>query len=352
MKPHRPSRRRALALSLTPLAADRCTGVGRERHREDPARRPAPRERRGAARRCPQRVRVLPGGRDRLRPGSVSAAPPRCRSRRLDGVKLFREELISVARLGADGGTGRWPDALVPDVDDVVGEKRNAFPFDVTAGESRAIWVEVHVPADARAGAVTRQRDGETGQGRAEHPGHAGGAGTSISPRPPRSARASACRTAGGAPRTGSRRGDAQPARAVRAARARSSHLADRTQRRRVRAPTGDFDRLYGPLVDGTAPTRLAGARLTLVKYVGDRTRWTSTPSWAKHVRGTGLVRSALRLHLRRAAAHLRLERHPRPAPAPPTRPTRSSARSSPRSSRTREDHGVATRTSTSWCRW
>jgi hypothetical protein len=28
---------------------------------------------------------------------------------------------------GPDGATGPWPDALVPDVDDLVGQKRNAF---------------------------------------------------------------------------------------------------------------------------------------------------------------------------------------------------------------------------------
>jgi hypothetical protein len=68
-------------------------------------------------------------------------------------VKLYREDLIDVHQPSAlDGATGRWPDALVPDVDDVVGEKRNAFPFDVRDGESRAVWVEYHVPAGAKPG--------------------------------------------------------------------------------------------------------------------------------------------------------------------------------------------------------
>ena len=68
-------------------------------------------------------------------------------------VVLYREALINVARpSGGDGATGFWPDALVPDVDPIVGEKRNAFPFDVPAGESRAVYVDVHVPASAPAG--------------------------------------------------------------------------------------------------------------------------------------------------------------------------------------------------------
>jgi MYXO-CTERM domain-containing protein len=68
-------------------------------------------------------------------------------------VTLFREALINLANPSStDGAAGRFPDALVPDVDDVVGEKRNAFPFDVPAGENRAIWIEVLVPADAPPG--------------------------------------------------------------------------------------------------------------------------------------------------------------------------------------------------------
>jgi len=71
----------------------------------------------------------------------------------IGGAKLYREDLLNVTTPSAvDGALGRIPDALVPDVDDVVGEQRNAFPFDVAAGESRAIWIEVHVPPDAAAG--------------------------------------------------------------------------------------------------------------------------------------------------------------------------------------------------------
>src|SRR5467141_1788417 len=47
-------------------------------------------------------------------------------------VVLYREALINVAiRTGGEGATGMWPDALVPDVDPILGEKRNAFPFTV-----------------------------------------------------------------------------------------------------------------------------------------------------------------------------------------------------------------------------
>src|SRR6184192_303238 len=66
---------------------------------------------------------------------------------------LYREALINVPQqTGGDGAAGIWPDALVPDVDPIAGEKRNAFPFDVPAGESRTVFVDVHVPADAAPG--------------------------------------------------------------------------------------------------------------------------------------------------------------------------------------------------------
>ena len=68
-------------------------------------------------------------------------------------VRLYREALIWLSNPSAlDGATGSWPDALVPAVDELAGEARNAFPFDVPSGESRAVWAEVHVPSSAAAG--------------------------------------------------------------------------------------------------------------------------------------------------------------------------------------------------------
>jgi MYXO-CTERM domain-containing protein len=71
-------------------------------------------------------------------------------------LALYREALINVATpTGGDGAAGWWPDALVPDVDPIVGEKRNAFPFDVPANESRAVLVDIHVPQGIAAGKYT-----------------------------------------------------------------------------------------------------------------------------------------------------------------------------------------------------
>src|SRR2546425_982777 len=70
-------------------------------------------------------------------------------------ASLFHRKDHSNAPSNSEGGAGMWPDALAPDIDDVNNEKRNAFPFDVPAGENRVIWVEVHVPQNQTPGTYT-----------------------------------------------------------------------------------------------------------------------------------------------------------------------------------------------------
>ncbi len=68
-------------------------------------------------------------------------------------IVLYRETLLPITRTSTVyTDTGLWPDGLIPDVDETVGEKRRAFPLDVPAHESRALWVDVHVPMDAPPG--------------------------------------------------------------------------------------------------------------------------------------------------------------------------------------------------------
>lgn len=66
---------------------------------------------------------------------------------------LYRQEYMEIRhRSDANGLTGRVPDALIPEVDPLVGERRNAFPFDVPAGENRLLWVDLHIPSGTPAG--------------------------------------------------------------------------------------------------------------------------------------------------------------------------------------------------------
>jgi hypothetical protein len=89
----------------------------------------------------------------------------------LPAPALHRVDFVEVKTPSSiEGHAGLWPDALIPDVDQFAGETRNAFPFDVPAGESRAIWVELFVPRAAKpgvhAGAIVIDSD----EGRARVP--------------------------------------------------------------------------------------------------------------------------------------------------------------------------------------
>jgi hypothetical protein len=68
-------------------------------------------------------------------------------------VTVYREGYYNV-RTPSDreGAVGRWPDPLIPEIDPLLRQARNAFPVEVPAGENRAIWVDIQVPIDAPAG--------------------------------------------------------------------------------------------------------------------------------------------------------------------------------------------------------
>ncbi|MFT3916883.1 MAG: DUF4091 domain-containing protein [Anaeromyxobacteraceae bacterium] len=208
---------------------------------------------------------------------------------RIDGVRLYREALIDVGSPSAlDGGTGRWPDALVPAVDEVDGEARNAFPFDVPAGESRAIWVEVHVPAGARAG------------------GYAGsiaitadGAETRVPVAlevwgfelPSTSSLRTHFGLGYGLLQGGHAMGGEDSAVRVKYATLALDHRVSLSGVADDGMNVRDFEhleRVYGPLIDGTAKTALEGARLTTVKYVGGRTSLEDHRAWAEHAKARG----------------------------------------------------------------
>jgi hypothetical protein len=206
-------------------------------------------------------------------------------------VKLFRVELINLGQASAvDGGTGRWPDALVPDVDDVVGEQRNAFPFDVPAGESRAVWVEYRVPASAasaiyRGGVKVTSEEGE-----ASIP-------VTLAVWDFTLPSTSSLRTHFGLAYGTVAQGHGVGGDADAELRARYGQLgldhrislsgvADDGLHRDL----GHFDRFYGALVAGTAPTRLEGARLTTVKFVGNTNSVDEQRAWAQHARQQGWI--------------------------------------------------------------
>jgi hypothetical protein len=192
------------------------------------------------------------------------------------GVRLYREALISLANASAlDGGTGRWPDALVPDLDDVVGERRNAFPFQVPSGETRALWVEVLVPATAApgeyAGTVSVSWDG----GSATVP-------VTLTVWPFTLPSTASLRTAfgfsyGAIPSGhGLGWGDAFAALRARYGALALDHRVSLSHVDDGYAALDHFAALYGPGLDGSAPTRLPGARMTSVELMGSASAWSS----------------------------------------------------------------------------
>jgi hypothetical protein len=204
--------------------------------------------------------------------------------------RLFREELISLGNASApDGFTGDVPDALVPDVDDVVGEKRNAFPFNVSAGQTRVVWAEVHVPAGAQPGVY---------QGSVTV--SAGGATLATVPvtltvwdfaLPSTSSLKSHFGLAYGSL-------DVQHAAvsgdAFSVLRARYGQLG---LDHRISVSSFDdgssrdlnhFEQFFGPLASGTAPTQLQGAKLTSVRFLGDPTSSVAYGDWASFFKARG----------------------------------------------------------------
>jgi glycosyl hydrolase family 123 len=68
-------------------------------------------------------------------------------------VRIYREAYLDITHPSdLEGSKGRWPDALIPKVDEFYGERRNAFPVDVPAGENRVAWIDVLVPPGEAAG--------------------------------------------------------------------------------------------------------------------------------------------------------------------------------------------------------
>jgi hypothetical protein len=218
---------------------------------------------------------------------SVTATALSNGARTIPAPRFFREALIDVATAsGPDGATGAFPDALIPDVDDVVGEKRNAFPFDVPANETRAVFVEVHVPRDAAAGAYV-----------GSVVVHASGGDVAIPlaltvydfALPSTSSLKSFFAmyygdliAAHGAAAT---TGDAHSTLRARYAQLGLDHRISVSNFDDGNSNLDHFTTFYGPLIDGRAPTQLAGAKITSIAYTGGRSV-SGYASWASFFKG------------------------------------------------------------------
>ncbi|MBI5543543.1 MAG: DUF4091 domain-containing protein [Deltaproteobacteria bacterium] len=215
-------------------------------------------------------------------------------------VRLYREALLNTPYASTmESSAGEWPDPLVPDIDETANEQRNAFPFDVPPERNRALWIEVLVPVDAMAGEYTGVL-ALTADG-----GWSATVSVSLTVWPftlPSTASLAStfkqdwdalCQAyygGYGAPECGE-------AGIVRTHQQLAAFMLDH----RLTVDIGyagpaksgasydwaSWDAQYGPYFDGTAPTRLAGAKQTLIRYVWNSSQ-ASYAAWAQHFRQKG----------------------------------------------------------------
>ena len=190
-------------------------------------------------------------------------------------ITLYREGYLNITQPSfPTSPAGMYPDPMIPDVDETVGEKRNAFPFSVPANESRVIWVDVLVPQNANAGAyegtVTVTGDGF----QKDVPVKLNVVNTEL---PSTSsvntaflfAWNNACNVHTG---NSECNGDSYALRTE----YEKLALEHRITLSNTLIYPGDgnwaaFDQLYAPWIDGTLPTRLPGAKMTTIQFPGPR---------------------------------------------------------------------------------
>jgi hypothetical protein len=222
-----------------------------------------------------------------------------------DHLLVSREAYLDITiKSDANGTLGTTPDPLIPAIDPYAHEPRNAFPVTVPAGQTRSAWIDVSVPADAPSGWYTGAVTVTDG-------------GTLVATLPVRLAvwdfalpststlasgfglswnglclQAYGSYAACGAyPGSGN-----DPDTAI-----EMTHIAEAELFLDYRVslaadvyamPSNNdwthFDSLYGPLMDGTAPTRLAGAELTHLWFTGDQTSATDLSQWTDHFQAKG----------------------------------------------------------------
>ncbi len=216
-------------------------------------------------------------------------------------IVLYRAGYMHVRTLSDDNGMGgAIPDPLIPDVDPFVGEKRNAFPFDVPAGEIRTIWVDVHVPRGTKAGSYKGSLE-VTGDGSFHE-----SLPIELEVFPFELPSTPSYDTSFGLTWNGTCQGHHGEAWC-------SGDEAEFDRLRQLYGVAGldnrisfsavagapvpgsggavDFsryDRAYGPLLDGSAPTRLSGAALTSVEVWQRDPQSEDYAAWARHFKEKG----------------------------------------------------------------
>jgi hypothetical protein len=207
-------------------------------------------------------------------------------------VVLYAERYYDVGTASNDeGAPGLWPDPLVPDVDTYFGEKRNAFPITVTANETRVVWVDVLVPIDQAPGDYAGSIEIDVGGAMqasvpvALHVGNfvlpstatltsAYGMGWGTAPQVHCGGSFPFCATEDAA--------NAIRALYVRAALEHRFTISNTDFQPPFGGSQAPFEKYVLPLIAGTGPTRLPGAKLTTVVLDGNASSLAQWIAYAK----------------------------------------------------------------------
>jgi len=245
---------------------------------------------------------VISGGDSGVRGVSAKISPLRGPSTiSPESVVLYRQAYIDVRTPSDDNGMrGMIPDALIPNVDPYKGEKRNAFPFDVPAGETRVIWVDVHVPMGSAPGKYSGKLELE-GDG-----GFSASLPIELEVFPFELPSNPSYATAFGLSWNGTCaghfgdawcNGDEETFDELRQLYGMAG-LDNRISFSKVAgAPVpasggqvdfSRYDRTYGPLLDGNAPTRIPGAALSTIEVWQRNPQAEDYAAWAQHFKDMG----------------------------------------------------------------
>ena len=242
---------------------------------------------------------VLAGGGAGAKAVTVAADPLVGASGNISDVRVYREGMYNVTTISnVQGATGAWPDAMIPAVDEVDNQPRNAFPVDVAANQQQPVFVEYHVPQGAAAGWYTGTVH-VTGGIKADIPVklyvHAFTLpSTSSLPSAYGIGWNDACTAHyGGYSQCGGDAGvQALNNKYTKFALDHRISLSEVVYNGPAQNSDGSYDwatwdAMYGPMLDGSMGGRLIGAKLTSVRYMWnfDQAHYAE---WAKHFRQKG----------------------------------------------------------------
>jgi hypothetical protein len=217
-------------------------------------------------------------------------------------IAVSLEGYVGIDRPSAPGGLrGRVPDVLVPERDTLTGETRSAFPFEVPAGETRSVWIDVFVRPEIAAGdyagevRVVDERKELATLPISLHVWNFTLPSTATLPSFFSATPLGTCTQMYGSYDGCAKYPGAEgnPDRGVELSHVAMARLlldhrvsyAEVAYAGSAREGWPHFDHVYDPLIFGTAPTRLKDARLTTIAYVGAPDDAAFVHAWHQHAK-------------------------------------------------------------------